>query len=102
MYYFQKTNAMACMVITLSLTGQVLAQAQSQSQRSASLIDLPYSSVFKDYQPYSEASLLDWKTSNQAVREAGGWRTYVKESQALDTPTPVKETPAKELEAKKP
>lgn len=63
----------------------------------AQTIDLPYESVFKDYQAHKEVKLLDWKTSNEAVRAAGGWRAYQKESQAPDitstSPISTKVTP---------
>jgi hypothetical protein len=53
-------------------------------------IELPYESVFKDYQAHKEVKLLDWKASNEGVRAAGGWRAYQRESQAPDVPTPAK------------
>jgi hypothetical protein len=53
---------------------------------SAQTVELPYESVFKAYQTHKDVKLLDWKESNEAVRAAGGWRAYQKESQALDVP----------------
>ena len=47
-------------------------------------ISLPYESVFKNYQTHADVPLRDWKASNEAVRKAGGWRQYLKESQATD------------------
>jgi hypothetical protein len=50
----------------------------------AQTLELPYESVFKEYQTYKEIKRLDWKASNEAVRAAGGWRAYQREAQAPD------------------
>jgi hypothetical protein len=36
---------------------------------------------FQDYQRWQETPLADWREANERVREIGGWRTYMRESQ---------------------
>jgi hypothetical protein len=71
--------------ITALLTGVTVSLAAP-----AQSLELPYESVFKDYQAHKDVKLLDWKASNEAVRAAGGWREYLKESQAPDAPSLAK------------
>jgi hypothetical protein len=59
----------------------------------AQTIELPFDSVFKDYQAHKEVKLLDWKASNEAVRAAGGWRAYQREAQAPDVPNSSNSAP---------
>jgi hypothetical protein len=58
-------------------------------------IELPYKSVFKDYQAHKEVKLKDWKAANEEVRAAGGWRTYQREGQAPDVPAPASTAPVR-------
>lgn len=37
--------------------------------------------VFKHYQGWRDAPVADWRTANDRVGEAGGWRAYLRESQ---------------------
>ncbi len=76
----------------------ILAFALSAAFSHASLsqvIELPYESVFKDYQPHTDVKLKNWKASNEEVRAAGGWRAYQREAQAPDAPTPPNAAPVK-------
>jgi hypothetical protein len=68
-----------------AITVSLAAPAQS--------IELPYESVFKDYQAHKDVKLLDWKASNEAVRAAGGWRAYQREAQAPDVPAATSSAP---------
>jgi len=36
---------------------------------------------FKQYQGWRDEPLQDWRAVNERVREVGGWRTYLRESQ---------------------
>lgn len=82
MYFFNKllAGALTC----AALTAASVAKAQSVK---APVLDLPYQSVFQHYQAHTDVALRDWKASNEAVRQAGGWRQYLKESQAADAPS---------------
>lgn len=37
--------------------------------------------AFGRYQAWRDEPLLDWREANKRVGEAGGWRTYLRESQ---------------------
>lgn len=92
-------RASACISVAW-LSGAALFGSVSAAQTAASVNDavlashppmtLPYDSVFKDYQGHKDVKLLDWKASNEAVRAAGGWREYLKQSQAPDAPALAK------------
>ncbi len=45
---------------------------------------LQYSSAFARYRPWTEVSVKPWRVSNETVEQRGGWRAYLKESQASD------------------
>lgn len=59
---------------------------------AAQTLILPYESVFKDYQPHKDVPLQNWKSANEAVHTAGGWRAYQRESQAPDAAPPTDAT----------
>lgn len=40
------------------------------------------SALFEHYQRWRDEPLQDWRAVNQRVGEVGGWRTYLRESQA--------------------
>ncbi|WP_397534325.1 hypothetical protein [Roseateles sp.] len=77
------------------------AQAQASLPAHADPADpkagptpLIYRSALQRYQPLQDTSLRDWRAANQRVHEAGGWRVYLRESQAsaaapAPTPTPL-------------
>ena len=69
----------------LLLSTVVIVPLATAAQSSSEPLSLPYESVFKQYQTHADVPLRDWKTSNEAARRAGGWRQYLKESQAPDS-----------------
>lgn len=74
---------------TLFIHSTALCLALAQTTVQAQTLTLPYESVFKSYQMHQDVPLQDWKTSNEAVRTAGGWRAYQREAQAPDLPASV-------------
>lgn len=84
------------LIFTLVLAGAAYSiAAKAQEKEQSKIITLNYESVFKDYKPHKDVPLRDWKTSNEAVRQAGGWRQYLKESQAPESSLNTnKQTPA--------
>ena len=50
----------------------------------ATIETLKYSSVFKNYQPYSEESITSWQKANATVDKIGGWKAYAKEAAQPD------------------
>ncbi|MEQ1594816.1 MAG: hypothetical protein ABL985_06935 [Casimicrobium sp.] len=45
---------------------------------------LHYSSAFARYRPWTEVGIKPWRANNDTVEQRGGWRAYLKESQASD------------------
>jgi hypothetical protein len=82
---FTRTNASAHAAFAAS----VIVSQVSLSQA----IELPYESVFKDYQSHKEVKLKNWKAANEEVRAAGGWRAYQREAQAPDVPATASSAP---------
>jgi hypothetical protein len=37
-------------------------------------------SAFKQYRPFSDQAVSDWRAANQTVGEIGGWQTYARET----------------------
>ena len=55
----------------------------------ASLIPLPYESVFTRYQSYRDEKAASWREANETVNRIGGWRAYAKEAQQPDKVVPT-------------
>lgn len=55
----------------------MLSMAPAMQQASESLL---YRSVFKGYQPFTDAKAKSWIEVNATVESLGGWRTYSKET----------------------
>lgn len=47
---------------------------------------LVYKPSLKPYKPQTETEVSDWRSANERVRQAGGWRAYARES-AASAPT---------------
>lgn len=86
MKYITNTVAISAVFLPLALAAQPMAEPLSLP------LVLPYESVFKHYQAHTDVPLRDWKVSNETVRKAGGWRQYLKESQASDAASPTDTT----------
>ena len=59
--------------------------------------DLPlaFDSTLSRYKPMTDQKLGSWREANDTVTKVGGWRSYLKESQAPDaTTTPPQVAPA--------
>jgi hypothetical protein len=84
---FTRTNASALATFAASVIFSQVSLSQA--------IELPYESVFKDYQSHKEVKLKDWKAANEEVRAAGGWRAYQREVQAPDVTVPSNAVPVK-------
>jgi hypothetical protein len=47
---------------------------------------LVYTSVFDQYRPYDDPAVQSWRQANETVTRIGGWRSYLKESQSVNSP----------------
>ena len=65
-----------------SLMGLVsTAQAQTAPTFTPSMPLASYPSAFKDYKPYTDDPVGNWKAANKEVARIGGWREYAKQAQ---------------------
>jgi hypothetical protein len=75
-------------LLVLTLLGTSVASAQDAAVNSSSVKpiaeSLQYTSVFKNYQPYSEEEIIPWKQANTIVQKIGGWKVYAKEAAQAD------------------
>ncbi|OZB30358.1 MAG: hypothetical protein B7X60_16740 [Polynucleobacter sp. 39-45-136] len=75
-------------LLALTLLGSSVASAQDAVVSSSSVKtiaeSLQYTSVFKNYQPYSEEEIIPWKQANATVQKIGGWKVYAKEAAQAD------------------
>jgi hypothetical protein len=80
-------------VLALAMSAALGWAAPAQAQASLPALADPadpkagpapliYRSALQRYQPLQDTSLRDWRAANQRVHEAGGWRVYLRESQA--------------------
>jgi hypothetical protein len=65
---------------TIGATCVAFAQS-NQAEAAAPQQAAPYRSAFEGYRPFSEEKVAPWAASNEAVRNAGGWRAYAREAQ---------------------
>ena len=64
-----------------ALLGLPAAQA-AETQAAAKAATPAPAPPFDRYQSWRDAPLRDWRELNDRVGEIGGWRTYLRESQA--------------------
>lgn len=67
-----------------SATGATAASAKPNAAGTS--MPLQFESVLSRYKPMTDQKLGSWRDANDTVRRIGGWRTYLKESQAPDAP----------------
>lgn len=60
----------------------------------ASVPPLRYRSVFESYRANLPQDPQGWRQANEAVREAGGWRAYAREAQAVARPPEAASAPS--------
>lgn len=56
------------------------ALAQATAPGAAPVSPPAYRSAFDGYQRFSDEKTTPWAQSNEAVRDAGGWRAYAREA----------------------
>jgi len=71
--------------------GLSVAQAASTPEPA---IRVEYQSAFGDYVKFQDEPVQSWAASNDAVREAGGWRALAKERERAQTNGPAPQPPA--------
>jgi hypothetical protein len=87
-------NAAICRTRTrpTSATGATAANAMPHAASTG--IPLRFESTLSRYKPMTDQKLGSWREANDTVTRIGGWRTYLKESQAPDTAAPATTAPS--------
>ena len=75
-----------------SATGATAASAKPNAAGTS--MPLQFESVLSRYKPMTDQKLGSWREANDTVTRIGGWRTYLKESQAPDTAAPATTAPS--------
>ncbi len=75
-----------------SRTGAIAASATPNAAGTS--MPLQFESVLSRYKPMTDQKLGSWREANDTVTRIGGWRTYLKESQAPDTAAPATTAPS--------
>ncbi len=82
-------------VVSATALTLLAAVAHAQLDRATatpiapSTTSLRFDSVISRYKPMTDQKLGSWREANDTVSRIGGWRAYLKESQASDAVTPV-------------
>ncbi len=76
-----RVNRALLLVLVLLGAKNVLAQESTKTSSVKFIAEsLQYTSVFKNYQPYTEEEIIPWKQANATVEKIGGWKAYAKEA----------------------
>jgi hypothetical protein len=57
------------------------AQAPQPAPAASAPVAPAYRSAFENYRPFAAEEVQDWRRSNDAARDIGGWRAYAREMQ---------------------
>jgi len=71
----------------MALPALALAQQKSRpdpTDPKASVPAVIYVSPLKQYQGLGDEPVAPWKSANEVVEKAGGWKAYAKEAQEAD------------------
>ncbi len=83
------TRAVAAFSVVLA--GSAFAQTTSPA---TSALEAPTSSAFKNFRPYTDEPVSNWKAANDEAARIGGWREYAKQSQeTVNAPAPAVKVP---------
>ena len=75
------------------LSGAVAAQTtpaeKPKEEGAPPAIQLRFVSALKDYKPYTDQPVQNWREANDQVERKGGWRAYAKETLKTEAPKAV-------------
>lgn len=81
MFKDMRVNGIFLFVLALQGATNVLAQEPTKTPSMQFIAQsLQYTSVFKNYQPYTEEEIIPWQQANATVEKIGGWKVYAKEA----------------------
>ena len=77
------TGSASVLMVTSALYAQTAVTVAPPTTEAIA----PYASVFKDYKPYTDEPIVNWKAANDTTASIGGWREYARQAQqAGNTP----------------
>lgn len=74
--------ATACSAFSATAFAQQTTAPAAQSPAADSAKSSIYRSAWSGYRPFADEKVISWKDANDEVRRIGGWRAYLRESQA--------------------
>jgi len=74
--------ATACSALGTTAFAQQPALPEARPLVSDTATPRVYRSAWSGYSPFADEKVIPWKDANDEVRRIGGWRTYLRESQA--------------------
>lgn len=86
-------------VAVTALPALAMAQQKARPDPADPKAGVPpsvYVSPFKQYQPLGDEPVAPWKSTNEVVEKAGGWKAYAKEAQQPDVGTKAPASPAQQ------
>ena len=91
--------SMCLYVALMALPALAYAQQKTRPDPADPKAGVPpsvYVSPFKQYQPLGDEPVAPWKSTNEVVEKAGGWKAYAKEAQQPDVGTKPPVSPAQQ------
>ena len=70
-----------CLAMVFSMLAGTACAQQTPGSHEAAPSSI-YRSAWSGYRPFADEKVISWKDANDEVRRIGGWRTYLRESQA--------------------
>jgi hypothetical protein len=83
-------RAFAAAALTLAFFAIALVDARPRPDDPvAPLLLTPYESAYKDYRPFREEPVVDWRTVNDEVRDTGGHMGHIRDEEGVRQQAPV-------------
>jgi hypothetical protein len=87
-------------LLGMVLGGAALAAPEVPKPANALPTSLSFTSVFTNYQGYTDQAVQSWPEANALVGQVGGWRTYAREAMTKQTSSATPALDAHRVEGK--
>ncbi len=81
-HFVLRCIAMACAALAATAFAQQTSPPAPRPTAQDAAPSSVYRSAWSGYRPFADEKAISWKDANDEVRRIGGWRTYLRESQA--------------------
>jgi hypothetical protein len=81
-------------LLSITAACSAFAQHRAAPAEPAPQQVAPFRSALDGYRPFADQAVTPWRESNEAVRNAGGWRAYAREAQEGTQPSAKPAAPA--------